>query len=236
MKRVLLLIAASLGATSPLAAQLIFSGGSLFSSNASGGQAGGYIWETTAGGFSNLYFFTGTPASPLPYLNSGNTSDKLDTNYTLTAGTHEIYFVGNEVPGTSYVGLNLYFDHDFTATNNRISAVVTRDGASTFSAISGASTGYGQTSLVAGSGSLSYTAGGFSVTLSDLHMETGTYDLVGATATGANGTNDVVGHMTLTVTAVPEPSTVALFCGVAALGAATWRRRVVARRVSGGTT
>ena len=193
----------------------VLSGLTLYTGSANGTFGGTFGWNTREGTGSdafNVYLFTGSLASPT-FLNTGNTDASLNPNFSLSAGFHTFQFAGNLAPSGS-VGLNLYFDNNLT--QNRITAVVPHDGSSSFSVVGSGISTYGlPNNPQLGSGSLSYTASGFTVTLTDFQASLSPADLVGNYATGPDGTLDTVGRFTLNIVAVPEPSAGSL--GVAAL-------------------
>ena len=214
----------------PALAQITLSGASMWQADATGANNGVTGYGNTLGsdgdssGVFNVYMFTGSTGSP-SFLTSGSTNASLNPNLSLPVGTHVISFaLQNAAP--SFVGINLYFDGNLAS--NRISAFVPYDGTNNFSVISAASTtiaegAYG--ALQAGSGSLSWTAGGRLVTVTDMNAGPSTIDLVGSFTSPANGSADIVATMTLTVTAVPEPASSAVVSGLAAVLAALVYRR-----------
>ena len=233
-----------------LSAQATLSGITIWESNASGAWLQTSYWNTLgwegppeapAGGdantVSNAYLFTGTVGSP-SFINSANSNSSLNPNQSLSAGTYTFGIAGNNSAGTdTYVAINLYFDGNLGA--NRISAVVPKNGTSNFSVISAATTTFGETGNtgpgVTGAALLSYTSGGYTITLTDLSFlpRGSSPNLVSMFSVGPGGyaqagdydySPDTIGSMTLTVTAIPEPASCTAWVGLAALGLAVWRR------------
>lgn len=209
-----------LALTTPGLAQVTFSGVAMWLGDSSGAPVAGY-WDTqNNNSIANVYL---TGLSGLSLSTSGDTNVSLNPNLSLTPGTYVIRLAGETSSGFG-VGINLYFDGDLT--NNRISAFVPF-ASSSFSVVTGATQTKGELGVnVAGSGSLSYSAGGMLVTLSGFSaLAAGALDIVQYYDNVPNGGPDTVATMTLTVTAIPETSTSAMFAGLAALCFVVWRKR-----------
>ena len=76
---------------------------------------------------------------------------------------------------------------------------------------------------------ISYPAGGYLVTLTGMTAGPGTPDLVDYYTINATGAGDTITNLTLTVAAVPEPSSFALGCGIAVGLAGLLRRKLLIR-------
>lgn len=170
----------------------------LFRTNG-GGNTISEGWNTRGSdGVSNLYLTTGGND-----VNSGNgAATNVAINLSLP-GTYTFSFAGDNVNGntTPQLGLNFFFNNN--ATTPRISARGIGTGA--FSALSGTTNtpGFG---TVPGSGSLSFSDSGLSITLSAFtYQTTSGADLVTSFNNAPGGTADSVGSFTLTVAPVTVP-------------------------------
>jgi hypothetical protein len=199
----ILLLTLSIGQQPPANAQPALTGLTVYEAAPSGTPNWLRFWNTQGrDGIHNVYLFTGSTASPT-FLNSGDDNDSLNPNILLSLGTHVFQFAG-DVPVSSYLGLNLYFDND--STNNRITAVVPIDGSTNFSVVPRSVTNtvglpYNPRPS---SGSLSFVRGGFMVTLSEFSVSPPpNLDLVSHFSTSPGDTEDTAGSLTLTVTEAP---------------------------------
>ena len=218
-------------------AQMTLSGATMWVAQADGSNDGvtGYgntLGSASDGGIFNVYVFTGSTASPV-FLNSGNTNASLNPNLTLSAGPNVISFALQDpnAGAVNYVGLNLYFDGDLA--NNRISVFVPYDGTSSFAVINSGLNTIGEGNygfLQPGSGSLSWSANSFLMTVTDMTAGPATPNLVDAFDTEAVGSTDLFATLTLTVVAVPEPASLGLIFGITLLFGAGLHRRKTARR------
>jgi len=207
LKTPLLSLLLLLSAQWPAFPQLALTGMTLFecgSDGARGGAGANAAWDTLGGGSTtanNLYLFTGPTNSPT-FLTSGDTDASLNPNLTLAPGTYVLGFAATgSVTTNNYLGINLYFNGD--TNNNRISAVVAATGATNFSVIGGGCATKGEGTNVPGADSLSYTAGGLTVTLSSLQIRRPSIDLVSPYSTSNDGKLDNVGFLSLAVSQVP---------------------------------
>ncbi len=205
-------------------AQPTLSGLTLYRSDANGKWDGIYAWNSQKGGGTdafNVYLFTNTISSPT-FLTSGNTDASLNPNLTLSAGFNTIQFAGNTSVTGGYYAVNLYFNNDLV--QNRITAVVTNNGLSSFSVVAAGVNTFGNPNTSQpSSGEISFSTGGYVVTLTSFQTTLPRPDLVGNYATGPDGTLDTAGSFTLNVTQVPEPTVVTFGLAALILGA-TWRR------------
>jgi hypothetical protein len=188
-------------------AKLTLTGVTIYGATDPGGNFNGAYdyWDTRGGndGF-NVYLFTGSTNSP-NFLNVGDTDETLDPDVNLTPGTHTIQFAvdfQDSDPATPYLGINLYFDED--DVTNRISAVVPNGGSGNFSVVSPGVSTYGEYGRTPGSGTLSFTAEGFTATLSSFCTFSATPKLVSGTDNTPGSDQDFIGSFTLTITQAPD--------------------------------
>ena len=185
------------------------------------GQSGGTpIWNTLGNevSFANLYVTEPNGGYAAPFLNHGN-GDGTSISYALNPGSYEFFFfcdsLADNNPGQ--YGLNLFFD------GNNINPGISAFSPSGVSAADAVAAGLPTLSLngdifaqVPAPGTLAYTADGLIVTLTDYGF--GVSGAFGCPASdrvtnlndAPDGQMDGVGIFSLTVSAVPEPSTVLL--------------------------
>ncbi|HEX3624026.1 MAG TPA: hypothetical protein VH280_01235 [Verrucomicrobiae bacterium] len=182
---------------------LTLTGVSMFGATGPAGNWNGSydFWDTVGGNQGwNVYLFTGSTNAP-SFLNSGDDNDSLNPKLVLKPGTNTIHYAidfQDSDPSTSCLGINLYFNND--RDTNRISAVVPVGGSDKFTVVSNTVSTYGQDNPIPGSGSLSYTAGGWKATLTDFRTSSDTPKLVSGTDTSPGSDSDYIGSFTLTVT------------------------------------
>jgi hypothetical protein len=202
--RLFCLALAASGIVAAARADLTLTGVGMFgATDATGAWNGSYdYWDTMGDDQAyNVYLFTG-PISAPHFLNSGNSDDSLNPHIKLAPGTNTFQFaidVLDSDPSTPYVGINLFFNNN--TDTNEISAVVANNGSDKFSVVKPSVTTYGEGSETAGSGSLSYTEGGITATLTSFCLSTNTPNIVGGYDNSPGSDTDFVGHFTLTVTA-----------------------------------
>ena len=182
-------------------AQIFLAGALMYDANGSGGNASGaYEFDT----FS-------TPNTANSKFNINGTTD---IALALSPGANALALSGGSFG--SYSGLGLFFSSTATAFAGPFAAVpnlVVVDAISSGTTFSFVNAGamiatYGQYSGdVSYSGATSYQVGGYEVTVTGFDF-------------GASGNN-----LQLFVTAVPEPSTIAGWIGLTALGVVAWRKR-----------
>jgi hypothetical protein len=185
-------------------AQLKLSGVAFYEGNSDGATGARNYWNTRGPDYIwNCYLFTGPLDSPV-FLNTGDSDSSLNPNLTLEPGTYQLGFAG-ELYVNSYVGLNLYFNDDLT--HNRITGVVAANGSTGFTSVA---TNVNTTDidggyLQPGAGTLSFTSGGLTVTLTEFFIQPEPVnDLVTAFSNTPGGYLDTVGRFKLTV--VPADS------------------------------
>jgi hypothetical protein len=171
--------------------------------DASGAWNGSYdFWDTLGDDQAyNVYLFTG-PISAPNFLNSGNSDDSLNPRLKLAPGTNTFEFAIDVLaadPSTPYLGINLFFNNN--SDTNQISAVVPNSGSCNFSVVNQSVSTYGEGSEAAGSGALSYTAGGMTATLTGFCVSSTTPNIVSGYDNSPGDDTDFTGHFTLTVTA-----------------------------------
>lgn len=214
----------------PATADLILTGALEFSSDGSGNSFGGQIWNSLGGdGMSNLYVTQANSGTAGTFLNTGDTNPSARINVSLTPGTYTFHIFGDPGADVGNNGLNLFFNSD--DINPRISVFAPSDQSPSppypaFSANSSTNTVDLQGGTVSGSGNLVYSDGQLSVALTEYRWSNPSVenlDRVFNFGDSSNGTSDFVGHFTLEVSAVPEPSSFALVGFVA--GGVWWKRR-----------
>lgn len=198
---ILMPLASGLAATAH--AKLVFTGVTIYGATDSRGTFNGSYdyWDTRGEnqGF-NVYLFTGSTNSP-DFLNMGDTDETLDPEVELKPGTNTIHFavdIQDTDPATPYLGINLYFNEDLVT--NQITAVVRNGGSCDFSVVRETVSTYGQYGRTAGSGTLSYTVGDLTATLSAFCTSAATPKLVSATDNTPGPDQNIVGSFTLTIT------------------------------------
>lgn len=207
----------------------------LFSSNADGGAYGGLVWNTVgnppdAANRWNLYVSSSPDIGSPAWLNGFN-DGRTGLDIALAPGVYT-FAIYAEAAGShgDHFTLSLYFDGD-EATSGISASVPVNSGA--FGA-AGADNGlgllecFGPCNYVANAGTLIFSDGLVTATLTGFSWLTDTAlhpDFVWphhhGEGYGGSGQNDFFGLVTLTVTAVPEPGSLALLAaGLGALGLA----------------
>ncbi|MBN2023265.1 MAG: hypothetical protein JW809_10790 [Pirellulales bacterium] len=185
---------------------LWLSGAMLFGTDETGNITGGEVWNTRGGDrWWNLWLSQGGIGGP--FLN-GPSDDQAAIAVPLYNGSYTFTLHGEPNVDVSHVGLNLFFNDQnvepgisVTAATNLTSAPP----APPFSANRGVTYSLDGLANVEGAGTLTYSAGSATVTLTDFKWSYPTVnnsDRVGVFTTGAAGRSDFVGQFTLTVTGV----------------------------------
>lgn len=216
----------------PASAGVMLTGLINFSTDAAGAASGGSIWNTRGGdNFFNLYVTQPNSGINGPFLNTGDGAGA-GINLSLAEGKNEFFLFGEPGADVGRFGLNLFFGGN--NSNPGISVFAASDQPPSppfpnFSPNNSASTLALDSTVVPGAGTLSFTSGSSTVTLTDYRWSVPSVqnlDRVQAFAIGANGANDFVGSFTLQVRSVPEPASVVLLgTGVLALLGYGSRRR-----------
>ena len=205
----------------PVNAEARLTGVNVFGTDASGNFVGEHF--NTRGGDSqfNLYLHDGAH-----WVNGGNSTSTTDIDIPLTSGiyTYDIYGEPWAIP--TYFSLGLFFnDETFYAG---ISAYAATD----YSPSPPYPEFYANSSLKAhplwptgglapAAGTLTFTDGITTATLTDFYWSSpsvNSVNLVDAFNNTSGGYDDLVGKFTLEVSVVPEPSTLVMLSGLAALG------------------
>ena len=205
----LLLAATSILSINRVAAQGHLTDVVVFSSDASGNWTGPDVWHTRPNGNFEVFIQNGGS-----FLN-GPTSTNVQPNIPLVTGNNSFNLFAD--PGSDYphFGINLFFDGSSVPSISVFAPILTAaQGTNSFLANSaqrtpkpfpGVNTGYN----FPGAGAFSFVSGNQLVTLTDFYWASPSVyklNMVGGYSIGADGVNDYVGGITLSVTQVPEPS------------------------------
>lgn len=183
------------------ASALSLTGAMEFSATSTGNWDGVHLWNTVGGDNAyNIYITSPNTGMTGEFINTGN-GPETSPNFNLTPGNYEFFMFGTPGGDRSYFGLNLYFDGSSTP------------GISTFAEMNTSSSSPFP-NLLSSPGSLVYTNGQFTATLTDYSFSTPSVyqlDRVAGYSTQQDGNNDYVGSFILHVSSsepVPEPATV----------------------------
>ena len=203
----------------PSTGAYVLTGITEFSSDSTGDVSPANVWNTQGGdGYYDIYITAANSGLNGSFLNSGD-GPQLSPSISLTAGTYQFFLFADPGVPLPFSAINLFFNGSGAPAISAFAPLATSATAPSFSANSSANTlGLNGSTIVAGAGSLSTTSGDLTAILTGYSWsEPSVYDLdrVGRFSTGANGSDDYVGSITLTITSsVPEPSSLAL-CGIA---------------------
>ncbi len=184
----------------PLAAgaQPTLTGAIAFSTDSSG-NATGQWWNTLGldGGW-NLYVVQGAPGGA--FVNTGN-SASTSISIPLSVGANTFTFEGDYAGPISYEGLNLFFGGVNTVPRISVFGPVGVTGGSPDAGYTQQLDGSG----VAGAGTLVYYADGYRISVSNFlaQLNVSGTDRVSPYADSADGTNDNLITLTITVEAAP---------------------------------
>jgi hypothetical protein len=185
----------------------------LFSTDTTGSESGGQIWDTYPGGFYNLWFAPGSPGgSPngltSPFIN-GPADAQASINIPLQPGPNIFTIFGAPGGSTGFQGMNLAFNGHTSPDISVKAATRTDSTIPAFSANNAPSTMSVDNSgtRVPGAGTLTFNDGGTPITLIDFFWATPTVfgvdrvsrppnDIGGGTAV-PDGIPDFVGSFTL---------------------------------------
>lgn len=241
---VIVLVGFSAGNAGSAFSAVLLTDSSVFSANSSGENWNGWIWNTQAPPVDtpnrwNLYYSSSSdPMNPV-FINSENDSST-NINIAMTAGSHSFLIYGEAVttsldPMQHFV-LNLYFGGnqaapDISALHGQSCAGVCAashwNGLDLFG-----NSGLGGNTDAQEAGTLIYASGGSQILLTGFTwaIDEGVDEVWPHWDNtlpygGGSGTPDFVGEITLRVTQVPEPPTLAiLLFGLLAVAAASRRR------------
>lgn len=210
----------------------VLTGGVVVASNSSGGDPGfgGGIWSTSTQNWWKLWVSDGPPGGA--FVNGPNDASA-GIAIPMTVGTHTFTIQGaGAYIGVDFFALNLFFDGQTSATQISAFAPLQQDGnvQPFFVNNSGQTSGMDLDSLPA-AGSLVYTDGGTTITLTDFRWarpEVFGQDRIAPIATTADGAIEFLGQISLTVetAAVPEPHGLTLIgTGIIGLVAYGYRRK-----------
>jgi hypothetical protein len=199
----------------------------VFGSSSDGSYAPGDVWITRPGSLVfNTFIAQGAPGAGGPFLNGPGTAQSRP-NISMSLGSDQFALFGFPGADEAYFGVNLFFNGSATPSISAFGPLLTSPGgAHSFLADSSLNTS-GPTSNVAAAGTLSFTANGEQITLSDFFWATpSVYNLdeVGPFSVGADGRADYVGGLTFSVVQVPEPGISLWALGLAFGGFSIGRR------------
>ena len=202
-----------------------------FSADSTGAVSGGIDWNTVGSdSIYNLYVTGPNTGIDGAFLNSGDGA-AASISSPLGDGTYQFFIFGEPAGDSPDFGLNLYFDGG-TTPGISVFAAANASGTPPYPAFSAdsATTRLLDYSTGPGAGTLAYSDGSSTVTLSDyLFSEpaVNTLDRVNAFNDTPSGADDFVGSFTLQVGTVPEPGASLLLGGgaLALLGGSHLRRR-----------
>jgi hypothetical protein len=167
----------------------------------------------------------GAPGGGGSFLN-GPDAAHARPNISMAAGSDTLTLFGAPGANANYFGINLYFNGSTTPSISAFGPMLTAQGPHSFTADSSLSTS-GISSSVPGAGTLTFTANGQQVTLTDFFWaEPSVYNLdeVSAFALGPGGANNYVGGISFSVVQVPEPAFSIWGLGLAFGAFSIWRR------------
>ena len=211
-----LMFGAALAVTSATSAAGVFLTGAVSEGTTS---AGNYIslydWHTTAlpSGAWQLWFIQGSNINGSFINGPDQTQSAIDIPLVVGNNTFTIYGDHN-LPDVGFYGINLAFNGvNIPIISAFAPAQTSASSAPAFSVNPVTSQIRWDDALIASAGSTSFVSGGESVTLTDFrYASIGVFneDRVSPHQIGADGSLDNVGQFTLTVSIVPEPSSLGL--------------------------
>ncbi len=165
----------------------------------SAGNTGGQNWNTLGGdGSWNLYVIQGAPGGA--FVNSGD-SASTSISIPLSVGANTFTFEGDYAGSIPYEGLNLFFDGANSLPRISVFETIGVTGGRPDAGNTRQLDGNG----VAGAGTLVFYADGYRVSVSNYlaRLNVSGTDRVSAHADSADGTNDNLITLTITVEAAP---------------------------------
>jgi hypothetical protein len=239
----LMLNAALAGMSRTSTADVFLTGAVAEGTTSVGNYVSFYDWHTTVlpSGAFQLWFIQGSDINGSFINGPGQSQSGIDVHLAVGQNTFTIYGDHNSAfPEIGFYGLNLAFN----GVNIPVISVFAPTQTSTssippFSVNPITSQIRWDDSVIASAGTASFRSGDELVTLTNFQyaaINVYNKDRVSAHQVGANGVLDNVGQFTLTVTAVPEPSSFILLCtgaGTGLLALSRRRRRVPQSEVGG---
>ncbi len=214
-------------AAGPSAARATFlTGAIVYSTDTTGAPSSGEFWNTV-GGDNRFNLYLSAPGDPMTVglLNTGNGAST-GINFDLGPGTYSYQLYGENTQGTAAYGIGLFLNSD---NANPAVAAFASPGLGVVPAAAGSVDIEGVTTT--SPGSLSFNDGTNLVTLTGFQWAApspagGGPDRVSAQDSVSSGQPNFLGTLSLTVTAVPEPGSMALLgLGIAGAGAMAQRRK-----------
>lgn len=201
----------------------------LFSADSQGNWIHQTINETRPGGNFNLWIQNISAGGV--FLN-GPTDAQAQPNALLSSGTTTLNLYGDPGNGGSWFGINLFLNGSTTPSISVFAPLMTSTSEPVFLVDNSSDTavvmGNGLLKDAPAAGTLSATIGNQIITLTDFYnAQPSVYnqDKAGQITLGADGTADYVGGITLTITTVPEPSSLCLLALMAPLLFGCCKRR-----------
>lgn len=207
----------------------------VFTTDSSGGYGGYNVWDTrptTSNPDTYITFIQSGPPGG-PFL-TGPSAANAQPNISLSPGSSSFTLFGYPGFNTLYFGMNLFFNGSTTPSISVYGPALAAPGPHAFSANASLFTippgpfgASGPTQFIPGSGTLSFSSGGEQITLTDFYWALPSVynlDMVGPYSTGATGTYDFVGGITLSVSPVPEPGMSLWSLGLVLASLSAWFR------------
>lgn len=199
-------------------------GAIVYSSDSTGAPSSGQFWNTVGGDNRyNLYFAPAGDPATVSLMNSGDGAST-GLNINVGPGVYSYQLFGGNAQGLQTYSIGLFLNGDTSAPS--LSAVFSGSNIAPIPVATPAPSLDG--TAATSTGSLSVVDGSTMVTLTGFTWSVPTAggpDRVSGFNDVPSGAPDFVGSLTLTVSAVPEPTSLALLA-LGTLGAAIARRRM----------